>query len=85
MGQEQSGRPEADHSARVASTHNDTQARLKLISGREHCEDTRKASTLGGVFLDSATSHLVTFERSSNRDINALDISLSRSSRLSRR
>ena len=65
MGQEDSGRPEADHSARVASTHYDTQARLKLISGREHCEDTRKASTLGGVFLDSTVSPLIKSERSS--------------------
>ena len=62
MGQEQSGRPESDDTARVASTHNDTQARLKLISGREHREDTRKASALGGVFLDSAISHLIIFE-----------------------
>ena len=55
MGREQGGCPETDHSAaRVASTHNDAQARIKLISGREHCEDTRKASALGGVFLDSA-------------------------------
>jgi hypothetical protein len=62
MGQELSGRLEPDHTARVASTHNDTQARLKFISGREHCEDTRKASALGGVFLDSAISHLITSE-----------------------
>jgi hypothetical protein len=61
-GKKQSGRLETDHPARVASTHNDTQALIKLVSGREHCEDTRKASALGGVFLDSAISHSITSE-----------------------
>ena len=56
LSKNRTGVPKPITRCELASTHNDTQARLKLISGREHCEDTRKTSALGGLSFDSAIS-----------------------------
>ena len=58
LSKNRTGVPKRITRCELASTHNDTQARLELISGREHCEDTRKTSALGGVSFDSAISHI---------------------------
>ena len=61
MAQGKRAGPETDHMHGVAAVHryvhHDAQSRLKLISRREHCKDTRKASALGGALVYYLSPH----------------------------